>query len=47
MQSKQYGNQPSIEVTLNVNVIKKSRPNEKVYHNGGSIYKGCEWNVKI
>ena len=23
------------------------KPNEKVFHNGVSIHKGCEWKVKI
>ena len=26
---------------------KKAKLNEKFYHNGGSIRKGCEWKVKI
>ena len=26
---------------------KKSKPNEKVHQNGGSIHKGREWKVKI
>ena len=35
------------KATINSSYIKcscykKSRPNEKVYHNGGSIYKVCE-----
>ena len=47
MHTKQDGKQPSIAVALKCSCYKKSKPNEKVYHTGGSIHKCCEWKVKI
>ena len=49
---KTYAPKTGRKATINTSYIKcscykKAKPNENVYHNGGSIHKGCEWKVKI
>ena len=50
--SKKYAAKIVWKVTIDRSYIKcscykEANPNEKVYHNGESMHKGCEWKVKI